>query len=177
MRIREATVADARPIAEVHITSWRVAYAGIVPAAHLASLSVDERESRWAKILTGQDGTFTYIAVDEKGQVIGFASGGPLREGDPTYAGELYAIYLLPDHKGKGYGRHLASTVAQRLARQGMPSMLVWVLADNYARGFYERLGGALVGEQIVNIGGAELREIAYGWPDTTSQAMLAAAE
>jgi L-amino acid N-acyltransferase YncA len=174
MRIREATVADARAIAEVHVTSWRVTYAGIVPAAHLASLSVDEREARWAKILTGQDGTFTYVAVDKNGQVVGFASGGPLREGDPSYAGELYAIYLLPDHKGKGLGRRLASTVARRLAQHGMPSMLVWVLADNYARGFYERLGGALVGEQPITIGGKDLREVAYGWPDTPSQAMLA---
>jgi L-amino acid N-acyltransferase YncA len=177
MRIREATVADARAIAEVHVTSWRVAYAGIVPAAYLASLSVDEREGRWAKILTGEDGTRTHVAVDEKGQVIGFASGGPLREGNPTYAGELYAIYLLPDHKNKGYGRRLASIVAQRLAREGMPSMLVWVLAENYARGFYERLGGALVGEQPITIGGVELREVAYGWPDTPSQAMLALTE
>ena len=30
MRIREATVADASAIAEVHITAWRVTYAGIV---------------------------------------------------------------------------------------------------------------------------------------------------
>jgi L-amino acid N-acyltransferase YncA len=177
MRIREATVADARAIAEVHVTSWRVTYAGIVPDAHLAGLAVDEREGRWAKILTGQDGTFAYVAVDKNGQVVGFASGGPLREGDPSYAGELYAIYLLPDQKGKGLGRRLASTVAKRLAREGMPSMLVWVLADNYARGFYERLGGALVGEQVVNIGGVGLREIAYGWPDTPSQAMLTATE
>jgi L-amino acid N-acyltransferase YncA len=173
MRIREATVADARAIAEVHVTSWRVAYAGIVLAAYLASLSVDERESRWAKILTGQDGTRTYVAVDEKGQVVGFVSGGPRREGDPAYAGELYAIYLLPDQKGKGYGRRLASTIARRLAQEGMPSMLVWVLAENYARGFYERIGGALIGEQTITIGGADLREVAYGWPDTPSQAML----
>jgi L-amino acid N-acyltransferase YncA len=177
MRIREATVADARAIAEVHIAAWRSTYPGIVPDAYLAGLSVDEREGRWAKILTGQDGTFAYVAVDEKGQVVGFASGGPLREGDPAYKGELYAIYLLPDQKGKGYGRRLASTVAQRLAREGMPSMLVWVLADNYARGFYERLGGALVGEQATNIGGEELSEVAYGWPDTPSQAMLEATD
>jgi L-amino acid N-acyltransferase YncA len=177
MRIREATTADATAIAEVHIVSWRTTYHGIVPDAHLASLSVEERAGRWSKILTGQDGTFTYVAVDENGQIVGFASGGPLREGDPAYAGELYAIYLLPDAKSKGYGRRLASMVAQRLAREGMPSMLVWVLAENYARGFYERLGGALIGEQPITIGGAELREVAYGWPDTPSQTMLAASE
>jgi hypothetical protein len=58
-----------------------------------------------------------------------------------------------------------------------MPSMLVWVLAENYARGFYERLGGALVGEQEITLGGVALREVAYGWPDTPSQAMLAVTE
>jgi hypothetical protein len=44
--------------------------------------------------------------------------------------------------------------------------MLVWVLADNPSRSFYEALGGELIGEQNVTIGGVDLREVAYGWPD-----------
>jgi 16S rRNA U516 pseudouridylate synthase RsuA-like enzyme len=41
------------------------------------------------------------------------------------------------------------------------------VLAENQqARRFYEALGGSIVGEQRITIGGAELLELAYGWRD-----------
>jgi len=61
----------------------------------------------------------------------------------------------------------LAQTVAERLARAGLHSMLVWVLADNPARHFYEALGGQQVRGQQITIGGVTLDEIAYGWTDT----------
>ena len=34
------------------------------------------------------------------------------------------------------------------------------------ARRFYEALGGTVVGEQRIEIGGVTLVEVAYGWPD-----------
>ena len=42
--------------------------------------------------------------------------------------------------------------------------MLVWVLADNPSRGFYQALGGVQIRQQTITVGGAELLEIAYGW-------------
>jgi hypothetical protein len=44
--------------------------------------------------------------------------------------------------------------------------MLVWVFAANPCRAFYEALGGRYVREQEITIGGAQLREVAYGWSD-----------
>jgi hypothetical protein len=45
-----------------------------------------------------------------------------------------------------------------------MTSLLVWVLADNPARKFYEALGGQYVYDKQVSIGNARLIEVAYGW-------------
>jgi hypothetical protein len=45
--------------------------------------------------------------------------------------------------------------------------MIVWVLADNPARRFYEALDGQYVGERDIEIDGVKLREVAYGWADT----------
>lgn len=53
-----------------------------------------------------------------------------------------------------------------RLAADGLKSMLVWVLADNQSRRFYEALGGRFVTQQTITIGGQELTEVAYGWND-----------
>ena len=45
--------------------------------------------------------------------------------------------------------------------------MIIWVLKDNLkARAFYEAMGGVPVSEKTITIGGAELIDVAYGWPD-----------
>ncbi|HEX5324913.1 MAG TPA: hypothetical protein VFW40_14090, partial [Capsulimonadaceae bacterium] len=46
--IRDATLADAAAIAQVHVSAWRTTYPGIVPQDYIDSRSVEEREGRWA---------------------------------------------------------------------------------------------------------------------------------
>jgi GNAT superfamily N-acetyltransferase len=174
-RIREATIDDAPAIAAIHVASWRTTYRGIMPDDFLAALSAERRERMWRDTLTNPHSpSVVYVAEDAEGRVAGFASGGPPSAGEPAgssyaaYAGELYAIYLLSEKQGRGTGRALVRAVARRLADRGMRSMLVWVLADNPARRFYEALGGIPAGEQPIEIGGRQLVEIAYGWPDTS---------
>ena len=166
--IRVAEAADAGSIARVHIDSWRTTYAGVVPAEYLANLSYQRRESRWNEILTSnQPATSIFVAETEGSNVVGFANGGPEREADSTYRGELYAIYLLQEHQNRGLGRRLVSAVTQRLLNDGFSSMLLWVLEDNHrACRFYESLEGERVGRKAVVIGGRDLVEVSYGWKD-----------
>ena len=43
--------------------------------------------------------------------------------------------------------------------------MLCWVLTENpRGRGFYEYRGGVLLGEREIELGGAKLWEVAYGF-------------
>ena len=172
--IRVANPADAGSIARVHIDSWRTTYAGVVPDEYLANLSYRRRESRWDEILTtNQPATSAFVAETEGSNVVGFAHGGPEREGDSTYRGELYAIYLLQEHQNMGLGRRLVSAVTQRLLDDGLGSMLVWVLEDNHrASRFYESLGGERVGRKAVVIGGRDLIEVSYGWKDIAGLAV-----
>lgn len=166
--IREAAAADAPAIARVHVEGWRTTYHGIVPDEVLANLSVERREQRWVERLDKADGPeCVYVAEDNAGAIVGFASGGPEREGDPVYTGELYAIYLLAEQQGTGIGRQLARMVAERLAAMGHNAMLVWVLAANPARHFYAALGGVPVREKAIMMGDVSLTEVAYGWTDT----------
>ncbi len=162
--IREARPEDAAAIAHVHTASWRTTYRGIVPDDVLANLSEERRELMWARTLVPESAEFAYVAEDDAGQIIGFASGGPEREGDPVYTGELYAIYLLEAAQGKGTGRALLTAVREQLARKGHAAMILWVLAENPACRFYAALGGVPLRETTVEMGGASLREIAFGW-------------
>ena len=171
--IRTANPADAAPIARVHIDSWRTTYEGIVPAEYLANLSYRDRESMWNEALsTEQPATSIFVAETESGDVVGFASAGPEREGNPTYRAELYAIYLLQEHQNRGLGRRLVSTIARSLSANGFNSMLLWVLEDNHpACRFYESHGGKRIGKRTVTFGGAHLQEVSYGWTDITALA------
>ena len=149
--------------------TWRAAYRGIVPDAHLDGLSYEKSERLWQDAIATGDGR-VFVAEDGGG-VFGFASGGPrerfsreLRE----YEGELQTVYVLPSRKGTGAGRRLVGAVARHLADRGVvDSMLLWVFTENRpARRFYEALGGVPVGEDGFEIGGAWLSETVYGWKD-----------
>ena len=170
MPIRDAILADASAIARIHVDSWRVTYRGLMPDDLLAGLSYEGRVRQWnAAVAAANEGHECLIVADvgEDG-IVGFAHGGQCR-GDWGYDGELFAIYLLETHQGRGLGKALQLAVAERLAAQGRTSMLIWVLDTNaVGRGFYEALGGVLVGEKTEMWGEATLHEVAYGWPDLT---------
>jgi L-amino acid N-acyltransferase YncA len=169
MVVREATHNDIPTIARVHVDTWRTTYRGILPDEHLENLSYERQASGWYPILNEdpEDGYFTYVAEEESGEIIGFASGGEERTGDPVYKGEVMAIYILQRQQGKGIGRCLVQAVAKQLHLSGINSMLVWVLANNPACQFYAALGGKPVDEKEIEISGRPLIEVAYGWIET----------
>ena len=167
--IRTTQSDDARAIARVHVDTWRTTYTGIVPDEHLSNLSYDRAQANWLEYLSNPDSeTHAFVAEDEAGQIVAFASGGPLREPLDDYDGELYVLYVLKAFQGMGYGKLLVSRVAHDLISRGYRSLVIWVLKENPACRFYERLGGWQAAEKVIEIGGKELIDVAYVWPDLT---------
>jgi GNAT superfamily N-acetyltransferase len=162
--IRPARPEDAAGIAAVQVASWRTTYPGIVPDDYLAGMSVEAGTKRWVdNLATGE--VLNYVAEDESG-IIGFVSGGKLREPLGEYDAELWAIYLLEEKQGNGVGRRLVQTLAEELLAGGYRSMIVWVLQDNSAVNFYKRMGATAVTGKIIMIGGVALPDLALGWKD-----------
>ena len=170
MRIREALPEDAGPIARVHVDSWRSTYRDLLPESLLANLSVTQREAMWLRAATaiqaGESHSCLYVVEDDRGRIIGFANAGPEREESAPFDSELYAIYLLAECQSGGLGRRLVSRASDFLLKQGHSSMRVWVLKGNPAERFYERLGGVYYEEKVLDIGGQDYIEAAYGWDD-----------
>ena len=161
--IRTAQVRDAAAIAHVHVQSWKTTYEGIVPKEYLASLSEEERVPLWRDRLT--QGLSVFLAEVE-GEVVGFAAGGALREPHRAYDAELYTLYLLKEVQGRGIGKALLRTVGEALIQRGHESMLVWVLEQNPAVLFYKSAGAQYLMTRQIEIGGTQLPELAFGWPD-----------
>ncbi len=165
MLIRQANPDDSARIAEVHVNTWRTTYPGIVSDEVLDGLSVENRQRMWdATLTTHRDDNYVYVVEQEDGHIVGFAWAGKEREGEPGHGGEIYAIYLLEEHQGKGWGKQLFLAITERLSREGFDSMILWVLADNPTRGFYEAMGGRIMREKEIEIGEDMLIEVAYAW-------------
>lgn len=166
MTVREAREEDIPSIARVHVDSWRTAYRGIVSDAFLAGLSYVKSEDRHRRHMA-QPGTVSLVAELPRDGIVGFLNGGSERTGDAQFPGELYAIYILAQHRRQGMGAALVEHWAADLRRTTVNAALVWVLADNKPGiAFYQRFGARQLREQMIEIGGVSLRELAYGWDD-----------
>jgi GNAT superfamily N-acetyltransferase len=162
--IRPARPEDAAGIAAVQVASWRTTYSGIVPDDYLAGMNVETGTKRWIENLAA-GGALHYVAEDGSG-IIGFVSGGKLREPVGEYDAELWAIYLLEGKQGSGVGRRLVETLADALLAAGYRSMIVWVLQENSSVNFYKRLGATSITGKMIVIGGVALPDLALGWRD-----------
>ena len=142
--IRAATVDDARSIAEVHVASWKTAYADIIDLTKVP-LDVDERERSWAHRipLVGDEGNRTWVAEID-GRIAGFAFTQPTEDDDlnPLEIAELVALYLDPAFFGAGVGKPLLDRSVAGMRSQGFLQATLWVLEDNArAIHFYRREG------------------------------------
>ena len=132
--IREATLDDAEAAATCHIACWREAYAGLVAPQVLARRTSDlaDRTERWRHIIANFPPR--RLAVDETGEVVGFAAAGPGRDDDIDVQLELYALYVRAAHHGTGLADRLLSQAA------GEAPAYLWVFEANpRARAFYAR--------------------------------------
>lgn len=77
-------------------------------------------------------------------------------------SGELCTLYLLNKVKKKGYGKILFEKAKQELKIMGFNDMIIYCLKDNPTTKFYEHVGGKLVYEKEINIGGKDLVENVY---------------
>jgi len=163
--IREATERDAEGITGVNVRSWQTSYAGIIEQSFLNAISYEKRLAFRKEILASKHALHLVALVDET--IVGFADAGPVRS-EPAETvcqkrGEIYAIYLLEQHKRKGIGRALYKRCRNWFSQQGIETFVTWALTNNHrARQFYEKEGGTLIGEKTSLIGDKNYQEVCY---------------
>lgn len=166
--IRKATDADAAGIANVHINSWREAYRGILTPEYLDSLPLEfnDRYELWTQViaLSAQP---LFVAVHTNHGIIGFAGGGDARDKKFEGYAEVYAIYLLIQHQGKGIGLGLLKSLFVEFSTMGASRVYSWVLQDNPAVHFYKKSGAIDNGETREDIiGGRKVKSLCLEWPN-----------
>jgi len=167
--IRLARIEDAAAIAAIEVETWRTTYAGMLADATLVGLSVERKTWQWASELRRRGSGTVWVWEDDDGTLLGFGECGRQRLPSLPYEGEIAALYVLPDAQGRGIGRQLMLAMFSDLRRQGLRSALVWVLAANPSRYFYERMGGKSVLRRRIAVGGHPVEATGYGWIDVAA--------
>jgi ribosomal protein S18 acetylase RimI-like enzyme len=176
IRIRRAKRVDSAAIGRVHVETWQATYAGMLPDSMLAAMS-DVRQSAWWSRLLGDPGEArgVFVADDEAMGVVGFGSCGPVRDlpeglsGRERRVGEVYTLYVEPDFQNRGLGRRLLDALFRQLRADGCDTAVLWMLADNPTRFFYEGMGGRRVGQRVDTMAGVDVEEMAFAWHDLTA--------
>ena len=162
--VRPSLESEARRLAEIYVETWRTTYAGMLPDHVLLRMSVDQQAGRWRGYLSRQSDRETILTAEAVGAgAIGFGSAGPARRASGT-TGEVYTLYVLPDWQGQGAGRELLLTMFSHMRSASFTEALIWVVAANPSRFFYEAMGGQRTVERIEKMWGVELPEIGYRW-------------
>lgn len=188
--IREALALDAAAIGRVQVMTWRQTYQQIIETDTLSRLSESRATAQWLHwFFHHPPDQVCQVIADDRGRIQGYAMGGIARRsecapaalsaesaiGTQTGRAEIQVLYLAPEIQGEGHGKALVKSMARRFDRLGMRSLEIWVLAQNPACQFYERLGGRLIDERNNRVGRQLLPELCYLWPSL--KPLLRAAE
>ncbi|MEU4604231.1 GNAT family N-acetyltransferase [Kribbella sp. NPDC023972] len=104
----------------------------------------DAIASSWSESLAAGRSRLHVASVEgDHEQIVGYAGVGPERDpAAPAGTGELYALYVHPDHWGVGAGRALTDAAVADLRSARCTAVWLWVLeANTRARRFYTRYG------------------------------------
>ena len=143
VHLRDATGGDAAALTALNVASWRAAYAHMMPEAFLARIDAAAWEQRLCARFEDTS-QFTVVAC-AGGHRLGFVTAGPVRDEPTAGGGEVYALYVDPEHTGRGVGSTLLEAGVARLAGSGFSRASLWVFTHNAdARHFYEQRGWRL---------------------------------
>ncbi|WP_421999391.1 GNAT family N-acetyltransferase [Reyranella sp.] len=171
--IRRARAGDASAIGRVHVETWQATYAGLLPDSMLTEMSDVRQSAWWQRLLADpREARGIFVADDPEMGVVGFGSCGPVRDpperldGTEVRVGEVYTLYVEPDFQNQGLGRRLLDALFRQLRADGCDTAVLWMLADNPTRFFYEGMGGQRVGDRTDTLAGRDVEEVAYAWRD-----------
>lgn len=145
--IEKLSIDNAYEYAYVNSRAWLESYKGIVDDEYLERINTDESIKTMTERLKGyvinDPGHFFLLRVE--GKPVGVLCVRKPKYEEYQDCGELGAIYLLNDVKGKGYGKVLFEYAKEELKKMGYNKMVNGCLDKNPSNEFYKHMGGKLV--------------------------------
>jgi ribosomal protein S18 acetylase RimI-like enzyme len=158
LTVRPARVEDAAQMARVNVRCWQETYRELLPDAVLDDPGLlAARERFWTAALTDERYRRNRVAVaDRDGELVGIAMSGPPLDPGPTWARQLYVLYVHAADHGTGAGPALLDAVVDPAE-----SVALWVADPNpRAQAFYRKHGFVADGTVQVEGGVREIRMV-----------------
>ena len=160
--VRPATLRDAKAVAEIHALSVKAAYEGILPEDELRALAPATREAKWREAI--EYGEPQVHVVVQGSEIVGFVGFDRSRDPKtPPTTGEIWAIYVKPEHWGKGAGVALWDAAREGLEDEGCTTVTIWVpIRNDRAMRFHELAGfkREMKTAKTTSLGGTKIEEI-----------------
>ena len=131
--VRKALPKDAYDYAICSISCWQSAYKEIVPNKYLNDmiLEIEQRTEKFRKSFEDPRNIHYCVMYDDK--MIGFLIMDIVNA-------EIWAIYLIEDFCGRGYGKKILDFAVSKLKSMEHKEIFLWVFEENNrARLFYEK--------------------------------------
>lgn len=138
--VRPATPADVADIARLQLSTWRTAYASVLPERVLDALTEDEVALPWqASVAQPPSPAHRVLVALEGREVVGFAA---LEPADEPAAGLITTLLVEPRWGRRGHGSRLLAASIDLLRSDGCPTAVTWLLeADRVSQAFYTSAG------------------------------------
>ncbi len=147
VNIRTGISADIPFIQGVAVGTWPATYGKILKEDQLDyMLGLFYSESALQEQMNNGH---TFLIAEAGDNAIGFASFNLI----DTAVYKLQKLYLLPVAQGTGAGKLLLNEVIERIKAKGCKKLHLNVNRYNNAKGFYEKMGFAVISEEDIAIG------------------------
>ena len=166
--VRPARRDDIAALVQLRRRSWREAYRDILPRAEIERATGPGSADRLRRAFEGRLRGQRLLVAERPGQgLLGYAWCGPQPIRTLDHPGEIYELYLDPDAQRRGVGSRLLDAAIWSLIDLSLHPVLVWVLAQNPARYFYEMRGGVIVAKGTIRVGDYVTTRVAYSWSES----------
>ncbi|MBB5938742.1 GNAT family N-acetyltransferase [Streptomyces zagrosensis] len=136
--VHAASPDDGEVVGEIHVASWRAAYAGFF-SPDFFDEALRRRRTRWHGVLTEQTGN-TLLLGAQDGRQLAFSYFGP--EPSEPDSVEIFGFYGHPDGWGSGIAKALMTASLTAIRATGARRIHLWTLRDTpRSRRFYAKHG------------------------------------
>ena len=160
--IRKKQQKDCEGVQKVITLAWQQTYKGIINNDFLKSLNLNEKERIEKSINIFDENNNNELVLEIDNKIVGFVKYSESKDENFLGYGEINALYLLKEYKGKGYGKLLFDKAKQELKNMGYFKIVVGCLDGNSSNDFYKHIGGKFQSTRIFSRGGQNLIENIY---------------
>lgn len=160
--IRKKQKSDCEGVQKVITLAWQQTYKGIINDEYLNALNLNEKQRIENSINVFDENNNNELVLEIDNKIVGFVKYSESKDGNFLGHGEINALYLLKEYKGKGYGKLLFDKAKLELKKMGYFKIIVGCLDGNISNNFYKHMNGKFQSTRIFSRDSQDLIENIY---------------